>query len=164
MYKSIDLDSDHIKLLEEKDAQNTNLSKEIDSLNSQIATFKQEFEKLNKAKEKPNSENPALSQAEINSNDLLNKLHGEVKKYDKKWGNVIINLGKSNKVQVKTNNKTKSVNVPLTIGSELIVARNDKFVARIKVEQVFDDYSLATILFPLNEEIKPGDIVFHPSN
>jgi myosin heavy subunit len=162
--KYIDIDSDLKVLLQEKETQNTKLSEKTKSLSSQIDDYKNRIKELNTKKANPDGVAPNITQNRPNSDGLLSKLHGEVLKYDKKWGNVIINLGKNNDVKVKVNDKEQNVNVPLPIDSELIVARNDKFVARIKVEQVFDNYSLATITFPVNVELKPGDIVFFPNN
>ena len=157
--KYIDLDSDYKVLLNEKKSQNLELSQKTKSLSGQIKDYKNRLEALNAKKTTPLISSQRDSQKVIAKDTLLGELHGKVLKFDKKWGNVIIDLGKNNKIQVNE----RTITVPVPINSELIVARNDKFVARIKIEQVFDNYSLAAITFPLNEELKPGDIVFFPS-
>jgi chromosome segregation ATPase len=165
--KYIDIDSDLKVLLKEKETKNSELSQKTKSLSTQIADYKNRIKELNSKKAMPDNEEGVQNTGNNNildSEGFLNRLHGEVLKYDKKWGNVIINLGKKNKVKIKVNDKEKDITVPLPVNSELIVARNDKFIARVKVEQVFDNYSLATVTFPLNEELKPGDIVFFPNN
>jgi hypothetical protein len=86
-----------------------------------------------------------------------------VLKYDKKWGFAIINLGKSNNLKYKIGKQEKSAVVPLPIGKEMYVSRNNKFIAKVKITKVFDKYATVNLESPPDADIKPGDSVFFPA-
>ncbi|MCF7791044.1 MAG: hypothetical protein K9M56_03500 [Victivallales bacterium] len=154
-----DLDADYKALIKSKESQNNALLHKTKKLQNRINSYKNKIRELRSSKKKQ----AELKQKVLDYNTLLQKVHGEVKKYDSKWGNVIINIGKNTEVTTKIKGKEKKVKVSIPINSELIVARNDKFVARIKIKKVYDNYSLAVLSFPKNASIKPGDFVFFPS-
>lgn len=158
----MNVDEDLKELIKEKEQQATNFESKTKTLSQQIDDYKK---KLQEAISK-NKINNLNTQSSLSGNDITNissKIHGEVIKYDKRWGTVIINLGSQNKITLDIEGKKKIVNAPIIVGNELLVARNDKFIARVKVNQVHDNYSIASITFPKSSQIEPGDIVFFPS-
>jgi DNA repair exonuclease SbcCD ATPase subunit len=157
------LDSDYKILLQKRKQQNVRLVQNTKSLNDQLDDYKNKLEELRIDKSTVQKKQAKII-SQLDSNLLLYKLHGEVVKYDKKWGSVIINLGRNNIVPISADHRSETVKIPILQGAELIVARNGVFVARIKINQVFDNYSLASISFPSDKILKVGDIVFYSEN
>lgn len=91
---------------------------------------------------------------------LLEMLTGKVLRVNKKWGFVMIDLGKDNKVIIGNVKKVEK-SVPLPEGQVMDVARNDKFIGQIKVVKVNNDCSIADMVNNSTETgIQPGDKVF----
>ena len=158
--KYINLDADYKAMIKSKDTQNIALSEQTKSLNKELDYYKNQLKKLNANKK----EEIKQDEETVNYNELLQKVHGEVLKFDPKWGNAVLNIGRKFSLMTKTNGKEKKVSVTIPMNGELIVARNDKFIARIKIDQLFDNYSLASVTFPVSAKLEPGDIVFFPSD
>lgn len=132
--------------LEEKNTQLTAQLQQMDENNGETSSTKSTTKK----------------KSLIDYSSYYYKLSGKVLAYNQKWGVAILDLGKSNPVQIETadGNNTASIAVPLN--KEMYVARDGKFVAKVEIEEVHDNYSVANLVFPSTATINPGDIVFFP--
>ncbi len=98
----------------------------------------------------------------INFVDLL---EGKVLEVDKKWGFVVINLGKHNKVMVpgkKQNQKKVEKDVALPEDRRMDVARGDNYICQIKIVDVNDNCAIGDIVpgTMKGDAVMPGDKVF----
>jgi hypothetical protein len=93
---------------------------------------------------------------------LYLKLSGKILKYDKKWGFAIIDIGKFNRVNFTIDGKKETAIVPLSVNKEMYVSRGNKFIAKVNVSKVVDQYAVVNLISPSDSIIKPGDKVFFP--
>ena len=108
-------------------------------------------------KDEEGGDQPSTPKTEM---DLVKMLEGKVLRVNKKWGFVMIDLGKDNKMIIG-NVKKGEKSIPLPEGQGLDVARNDKFIGQIKVVKVNNDCSIADMVNDSTENgIQPGDKVF----
>jgi len=107
--------------------------------------------------DKPGNDQPAMPKSDM---DLVKMLKGEVTNVNKKWGFVMINLGKDNKLIIGNVKKVEK-SVALPEGQVMTVARGDKFVGQIKIVKVDNDCSIADMVGDsTTEAIRKGDTVY----
>ena len=122
-----------------------------------IADLKRRLGPYENADGKQGGDQPAMPKTEM---DLVKMLKGKVLRVNKKWGFVMIDLGKDNKMVIGSKKKVEK-SVALPEGQIMDVARNDKLVGQIKIVKVNNDCSIADMVADSMEvAIKPGDQVF----
>jgi DNA repair exonuclease SbcCD ATPase subunit len=91
--------------------------------------------------------------------DFIQKLVGKILEVNDRWGFVVMDLSKNNKMTIGP--KKKEIFIPLPEGMTMTVARGDKPIAEIKVVKVNESCSIANII-PGKKyaTIQPGDKVF----
>jgi hypothetical protein len=103
---------------------------------------------------------PNTPQMPQTNQDLVKMLEGKVLRVNKKWGFVMIDLGKDNKMIIGNKKKVEK-SVALPEGKVMTVARNDKYIGQIKVVKVNNDCSIADMLEMSGENaIQAGDKVY----
>ncbi len=93
---------------------------------------------------------------------LYLRLTGEVLKYNEKWGFAIINLGKFNRIDFNIDGKDEMATVALPLNSEMFVSRDGKFIAKVKVVKVIDNYAVVNLSSPSDGLVQKGDMVSFP--
>ena len=93
---------------------------------------------------------------------LYLRLTGEVLEYNEKWGFAIIDLGKFNRVDFTVDGKDETANVALPLNSEMLVSRDGKFIAKVNVVKVVDNYAVVNLSSPADGVIQKGDRVSFP--
>jgi hypothetical protein len=110
-----------------------------------------------------------ITQTLLAAKNLYKKLRGTVVSVNRKWGYVVLDLGKKNEVEqeVKDGEKktVKKVTVPLPPDKDMIVARgigeDNKYIAKIRVTRVLDNCAIASVLPGLDPyTVQVGDVVF----
>jgi hypothetical protein len=98
--------------------------------------------------------------------NLYKKLRGSVVSVNRKWGYVVLDLGKKNEVEQELKDgEKKTVTGPLPPDKDMIVARgigeDNKYVAKIRVTRVLDNCAIASVLPGLDPlSVQVGDVVF----
>jgi DNA repair exonuclease SbcCD ATPase subunit len=129
----------------------------IKSKDNKIAKMQKKIDFLGGGGEDTESNTPQIPQT---NQDLVNMLEGKVLRVNKKWGFVMIDLGKDNKMVIGNKKKVEK-SVALPEGKIMTVARNDKYIGQIKVVKVNNDCSIADMLCePGGDAIQPGDKVY----
>jgi len=93
---------------------------------------------------------------------LYVKLTGKVLKYDKKWGFAIIDIGKNNNIDFTIDGREETATVALPLNKEMFVSRENKFIAKVNVIKVVDNYAVVNLSSPSDAVIQTGDTVFFP--
>lgn len=91
---------------------------------------------------------------------LVEKLEGKVIELNPKWGFVVIDLGKNNKIMVGGKKKREEI-VPLPEGKVMLVGRDDKYIGKIKIVRVNEYCAIANVLSEEKEsKVEIGDRVY----
>ena len=128
----------------------TNQMEKIASLNKKIKDLNTELDKYR------------LVTTPGKTVDFVSLLKGEVLEVDKRWGFVVINLGKHNKVTVQGKKKEMEKEVALPENKRMDVARGDSYICQIKIVDVNDNCAIGDIVpgTMKGDGIMPGDKVF----
>jgi peptidoglycan hydrolase CwlO-like protein len=139
-------------------------NKKIIVLNDKITAQMEEITSLEKERDSWRDKYKKLA-GDINTGpgktiDVVKLLEGKVLKVDKKWGFVVIDLGKHNTVMLGKN-KDKPRDVALPENRKMDVARGEEYIGQIKVVDVNDNCAIADIIpEAMKGKIAPGDKVF----
>lgn len=153
------------KQLEDISLTKDTLSQTINNNNKQLQQSKDEYnalvQKLDSIQKETEEAAKVAKQKEKTSYpEYFYKLRGKVVEYNSKWGFVIIDLGNNTSLNLTIDGKEKKVNVPVQIDEEMLISRGDKFIAKAKIVNVYNDYSVANLIYPVASEVKLGDTVF----
>ncbi|MEM4247849.1 MAG: hypothetical protein QXH80_01160 [Candidatus Nanoarchaeia archaeon] len=126
--------------------------KKIAELNKQVAILRGDIE--------DDSQKPQEGAQKDEKANLVEKLEGKVIELNPKWGFVVIDLGKNNKVLVGGKKKREEI-VPLPEGKIMLVGRDDKYIGKIKIVRVNDYCAIANVLPEEKEgKVEVGDRVY----
>ncbi len=145
--------------LEDVTAQLAKAETKIQSLQKKIDEQKKEIAILKGDIDDDSQKAPGEKQVD-SASALIEKLEGKVIELNPKWGFVVIDLGKNNKVMVGGKKKREEI-VALPEGKVMLVGRNDQYVGKIKVVRVNENCAIANLV-PEESELKlePGDRVY----
>ena len=139
--------------------------KKIQQLNDKIVNQMEKIASLNRDIKKLNAELDKYRQADPTTGkavDFVSLLKGKVLEVDKKWGFVVINLGKHNRIVVPGKKKDVEKDVALPENKRMDVSRGDSFICQIKIVDVNDTCAIGDIVpgTMKGDGIMPGDKVF----
>ena len=140
---------------------NDKLTQKLDELKSKDKKIKELADKLkpfiNTEDPDGGGQGPVTPQSEM---DLVKMLKGKILRVNKKWGFVMIDLGKDNKMEIGSKKKVEK-SVALPEGQIMTVKRNDKYIGDIRIVKVNNDCSIADMIKKSGDNsIQPGDIVY----
>lgn len=146
-------------------AEDNSLKSKLADLQQQITLLKTENEQLKQNQftfEKQELKAQSEQQLSPNESEQYLKLKGEVVEYNPKWGFAIINLGSLSSISEDVNGSLKTVKVPVKVGLTVNITRDNKFIAKGDIVEVFDNYSVVNIVFPLNSDVQKNDQISVP--
>ncbi|HBM15447.1 MAG TPA: hypothetical protein DD381_03755 [Lentisphaeria bacterium] len=151
------------KLFNEQRKELEQLKNDYEELKSEAAQYAAEEEEdtdLQDIKEASESADVQASENRTSYPEYYYKLTGSVVEFNSKWNFVIINIGSDSKMTLDIDGNQREVTVPVPAGQEIYIARGDQFIAKAKIVNVYGKYSVANVIFPVNDKIQKGDSVF----
>jgi len=146
-------------------AEDNSLKSQLNDLQQQMTILKTENEQLKQNQftfDKEESKTQSNHDISPNESELFLKLKGEVVEYNPKWGFAIINLGSLSSITEDVNGSLKTISVPVKVGLTVNITRDNKFIAKGDIVEVFDNYSVVNIVFPLNSDVQKKDQISIP--